>query len=142
MIQDSIRVPYFGRTIKLAGDRDYPDWTVSVYNDEDFPVRQMLESWSNEINSVVSNRMSSDVFPTGYKTTASVVQYGKDGTALVGYLFEGLFPVNVDAMSLSWDAVNQIQTFDVTFAYDLWTPDTSITAVERFDPLLPDEATQ
>jgi hypothetical protein len=140
MIQDSIRVPYFGRSIKYAGDRDFPDWTVSVFNDEDFPVRLLMERWSNEINAMVSNRMSSDVFPTGYKTSAVVTQFGKDGTKLKGYVMEGIFPVNVDAMALSWDAVNQIQTFDVTFAYDLWVPDDTIqTLGPNFNPILPDE---
>jgi hypothetical protein len=127
MIQDAVRVPYFGRTVKYAGDRDYPDWTVSVFNDEDFPVRNLLESWSNKMNQVISNTMTDDVFPTGYKQSAQVIQYGKDGTALKGYILDGAFPINVDAMALSWDSVNQIQTFDVTFSYDLWYPDTTVT---------------
>jgi hypothetical protein len=138
MIQDSIRVPYFGRTLKYVGDRDYPDWTVSVFNDEDFPVRNVLEDWSNRMNAAISNRMAADMFPVAYKSTALVIQYGKDGTALKGYLFEGVFPINVDSMALSWDSVNQVQSFDVTFAYDLWIPDASVTGTAGvFNPTLP-----
>lgn len=137
MIQDAIQVPYFGRTLKYVGDRSYPDWNVSVYNDEDFPVRNVMEDWSNRMNAAISNRMSDDMFPVNYKSTAQVIQYGKDGQALKGYLLEGVFPINVDAMGLSWDAVNQIQTFDVTFAYDLWIPDTTVTTSTSFNPSLP-----
>ena len=30
-----IEVPYFGRKIRLAGDRTFGEWTVVVINDED-----------------------------------------------------------------------------------------------------------
>lgn len=43
-----IEVPYFGRKIRLAGDRTYGTWTVQVLNDEDFLIRNALEEWSNK----------------------------------------------------------------------------------------------
>jgi hypothetical protein len=41
----TIEVPYFGRKIKLAGDRTFPEWTVTVINDEDFLIRNAMEEW-------------------------------------------------------------------------------------------------
>lgn len=123
---DSIPVPYFGRKIKIAGDREFPDWTVTILNDEDFAARVMMESWSNRINTMVSNVMDPTMFPLTYKSTAKVLQYGKQGNVIAAYDFIGIFPVNVDAIPLDWDQTNTIEQFDVTFAYDYWIPDESI----------------
>ena len=35
----SIDIPFRGRILKVAGDRTFDDWTVSVINDEDFKLR-------------------------------------------------------------------------------------------------------
>ena len=51
-------VNYFGRQVKLAGNRTFPDWTVTIMNDEDFLVRDGMESWSNAINGLESNLRS------------------------------------------------------------------------------------
>lgn len=123
---NTIRVPYQGRAVKIAGDREFPDWTVTIMNDEDFPLRVALEKWSNGINYLVSNVMDASLWPLGYKGRAMVTQMGKQGNDLRRYIFNGIFPTNVDAMQLDWDAQNQLQQFDVTFAYDTWEPDTSI----------------
>lgn len=130
---DAIPVPYFGRHIKVAGDRDFPDWTVTVMNDEAFDVRVMLESWSNRINMMVSNVMDPSMFPLVYKSTAKVLQYGKQGNVIRAYDFIGIFPTNVDAIPLDWDQTNTIEQFDVTFAYDYWIPDPSyVTTPDDF----------
>ena len=41
---------YFGREVKLVGNRTFANWTITVINDEDFAIRNALESWSNAIN--------------------------------------------------------------------------------------------
>jgi len=33
-----VPISYFGREIKLAGNRTFEDWSVTVFNDEDFLV--------------------------------------------------------------------------------------------------------
>lgn len=122
---DTIRIPYMGRSIKVVGDREFPDWTVRVMNDEDFPLRVAFEKWSSMMNRLEENRMDPAMFPLGYKSRALVRQYSKAGTddkPLREYVLEGIFPVNVDAMVVDWDAQNQIQEYDVTFAFDYWLP--------------------
>ena len=113
--------PYFGRRIKLAGDRDFGDWSVTVMNDEDFLVRNMFERWSNVMNTLASNLKIAPA--NAYKSNDAVVtQFSKDGSIIRQYSFVGLFPIEVSAMDLSWDSTNTIQTFGVTFAYDYWVP--------------------
>jgi hypothetical protein len=85
----------------------------------------MMESWSNRINTMVSNVMDPSMFPLVYKSTAKVLQYGKQGNVIRAYDFIGIFPTNVDAIPLDWDQTNTIEQFDVTFAYDYWVPDIS-----------------
>lgn len=137
---DSIPVPYFGRKAKFAGDRDFPDWNVTILNDDDFSVRTLMESWSNRMNYFVSNTMDEAMYPTNYKTTAQVIQYNKIGNPIRGYQFVGVFPTNVDAIPLDWDQTNTIEQFDVTFAYDYWIPDSSIlTSADDFTGVSPSD---
>ena len=118
---DPVNVPYFGRQIKLAGDRTFADWTVTVMNDEDYIVRNMFEDWSNKINQFVGNLKLLEA--NAYKNTdATVTQFSKDGSPIREYRFVGIFPTSVSNMALDWDNTNAIQTFDVTFSYDYWVP--------------------
>ena len=117
----SFNIPYFGRQIKLAGNRTYRDWSVTVMNDEDFAARDSFERWHSYINSIQSNL--SAVAPITYKTQANVLQYGKDGTALRQYTFSGLFPTTISSINLDWGDTDKIEEFQVTFQYDYFIID-------------------
>lgn len=120
---ESVDVFYFGRAIKLNGDRIFPDWEITVLNDEDFGVRRQLENWSNMINTHVGNLQTQPAYDAlGYKSTATVTQFGKGGATIAAYQFEGLWPKMVEPMAMDWADTNKIQEFRCTFAYDLWLP--------------------
>lgn len=112
-----IQVPYFGRPLKLAGDRVFGPWTVNIINDEDFLIRNAMEEWSNRINSFQGNfrRLGR------YKSDAEVIQYGKDGGVLRVYTLYGIYPEDVGAITLAWGDTDNIERFPVTFQYDYWT---------------------
>jgi len=110
-------IPYFGRFVKYAGDRTFADWPVTIINDEDFLIRNAMEAWTNAINSHDSNTRA---LPQTYKSNAIITQYSKDGRPLRTYVFEGIHPINVGAISMAWDSTDQIENFDVTFQYDMW----------------------
>ena len=42
----SIDVPFRGRTFKVAGDRTFDTWTITVINDTDFKIRRTMEEWA------------------------------------------------------------------------------------------------
>ena len=44
-----ISVPFRGRTLKIAGDRTFDEWTITVINDTDFAIRSSFERWMNSI---------------------------------------------------------------------------------------------
>lgn len=86
-----IEVPYFGRKVKIAGDRTFAEWTTTVVNDEDFLVRNGIENWMNDINSHAGNvRNFASANDQQYKSTAEVTQYSKTGVPIRVYKFHGL----------------------------------------------------
>ena len=115
-----IDVGYFGRVVKVAGDRTFQDWNVTVINDEDFSVRDTFEAWHNNINTLVSNIKT--VEGNAYTGTGTITQYSKNGDIIKEYEIFDLFPTNLSDMTLNWDSQNQIQEFGVTFAYNYWVP--------------------
>ena len=119
----TIDVQYFGRAVRFAGNRTFADWTVTVLNDEDFALRDAFEAWSNGINTLETNvRIPAANTPAadrGYKTTATVVQYGKAGNKLRTYEFMGIYPTEVPTIGLDWGN-EAIEEFTVAFTYDHW----------------------
>ena len=122
-----ILVPYFGRQIKVAGNRTYDNWTPTIINDEDFVIRNALENWSNAINSFQGNlNTAGGSAPALYKSTAQVTQFSKTGEILRVYNFVGLWPSIVSPIALGWDDEG-IEEYPVTFAYDYWEISGGIT---------------
>jgi hypothetical protein len=118
----SIEIPYFGRKIKVAGERAFADWSVTVMNDEDFAVRSMFETWSNALNRMVSNVRDPNINAENYKTDLEIIQYGKDGSVIRSYQLVGAFPTEIGNIGLDWDSANAVESFSVNFSYDYWIP--------------------
>jgi hypothetical protein len=137
-----IEVPYFGRKVKMAGNRTFENWTVTVMNDEDFLVRNAFELWSSYINSHENNLRDASVIAEqgllGYRTTAVVRHYAKTGVFAGGttsgdasiptrqYTFVNIFPINIGSIELNWETTDAIEEFTVEFAYDYWTVDADV----------------
>lgn len=122
-----IPVYHFGRAVKFAGNRDIGPWSITVYNDEDFRIRNAMEEWSNAMNGFetnVSNFATGD--PNLYKTAATVTQFSKTGLALRTYKFIGIFPTSISAIPLDWGD-ERVEEFTVTFAVDYFYVESSIT---------------
>ena len=121
-----VPVYYFGREMKFAGNRTFTDWTLQILNDEDFVIRNSLESWMNSINSHAGNvRSGAAVNPSNYSVDATVTQYGKSGDILKTYKFVGLFPVDVAAIDLDWSSNDSIEEYSATFAFQYWESTTT-----------------
>lgn len=121
-----IEVGYFGRKLKYAGDRSYEDITITVYNDEDFKVRKAFEVWTNAVTgrgTTVSSFNGGNASGS-YATDGVVIQHSRNsgGSPVTGYKFIGMYPNKLGEIKLDWDADSQIESFDVTFAYQWWEP--------------------
>lgn len=111
-------VYYQGREIKVAGNRTFPEWTVTIINDEDFKVRNGFELWSNAINGHRTNVRNSS-FPNSneYGRDAHIIHLDKSGNALRSYKFIGLWPMDITAIGMDWGTNDVIEEYQVTFAY-------------------------
>ena len=124
----SIEVPYFGRKIKVAGDRTFAEWTVTIINDEDFLIRNAMEQWSNSINSHAGNiREFGSASPLLYKSNAQITQFSKTGVPIREYTFNGMFPTEVSAIEMAWETTDAIEEFTVNFQYDFWEVSGGVT---------------
>jgi len=115
----TVEIPYFGRTIKVAGNRVFPEWTITVINDEDFVIKNQLERWMGRINGHATNLQRARY--NQYAFNADVYQYGKQGNIIKSYTFIDMFPVDISPIDVSWDANDAIEEFSVTFQYQYWT---------------------
>ena len=117
-----VPVYYFGRELKFAGNRTFADWTLQIINDEDFTIRNSIESWMNAINSHAGNvRNSAAKNPSSYTVDATVTQYDKAGNDIQQYYFKNMWPSEIGAIDLSWETNDTIEEYTVTLQYDYWT---------------------
>lgn len=109
---------YFGREVKLAGNRTFADWTVQIINDEDFSIRSAFEQWANAINDPTANlrNPAATVIDGGYGVDAQVTQYAKTGQAIQQYQFVGIWPIDLSPIELDWGQNDSIEEFTVTLA--------------------------
>ena len=108
-----VEVPFRGRVLKVAGERTFDSWTVTVLNDADFRVRTVLEEWMNGISRLTNG--SGEVDPSDYTADASVDQLSRNGDVLRRYNMVGMFPTNVSEIPLSMDTTDTIEEFTVEF---------------------------
>ena len=119
----AINIPFRGRNLKVAGDRTFDIWTITVINDVDFGIRTAFERWMNLINKHEDNAGITN--PTSYQRDMFVRQLGRSGVTgntpssdtqvpvLKQYRFYGTFPTNVSAIDLSYESSDQIEEFTV-----------------------------
>lgn len=118
-----IDVPFRGRNLKIAGDRTFDPWTITVINDTNFKIRNAFERWMNYMNKNEDN--SGELDPTKYQTDMKVYQLAKakvnasnmtsdtNMTILKQYKFYGTFPTAISPIDLSYDSSDTIEEFTV-----------------------------
>ena len=113
-----IDVNFRGRILKIAGDRTFDTWTVTVLNDVDFSIRSAFEKWMNLINKMEDNTGEQD--PAIYQPDAYVHQLDRDGSTLRTYKFHDVFPTQVSQIDLSYGTTDAIEEFTVEFQVQWW----------------------
>lgn len=111
----TIVVPFRGRQLKMAGDRTFAEWTVSIINDTDFAVRNAMERWMNGMNAHSANTGLAN--PVLYETDLKVEQLDRAGESIKEYVFRGSFPVDLSPIDVGYGLTDDIERFTVTFQY-------------------------
>ncbi len=116
MAVGEIAIPFRGRSIYIAGDREFADtWSVTFINDTDFMIRNAMERWSNGINDLANN--TGVIAPADYQSDLTVEQLDRDDSVLKSYIFKSAWPLSVAAIPLASDTTNAIEEFEVTWRY-------------------------
>jgi len=136
-----IDVPFRGRMLKVAGDRTFEPWSVTVVNDGDFRLRKAFETWSRGVNALTENvsqlgygtgdPVSYCVDMTVYqlsrdnqapsKTPTNMNALGEDGMQVIrAYKFFDSWPSAISAIDLSYESNDQVEEFTVEFQYNYY----------------------
>jgi hypothetical protein len=140
----AIEVPYRGRMLKVAGDRTFEPWSVTVINDGKYKLRQAFEIWSRGINAHTENVAQLGYGADGgdaYCVDLTVFQLSRDGKTpnrvppgtntpgvdtgsamdvVRAYKFFDAWPSSLSSIDLSYDANDQIEEFTVEFQYNFF----------------------
>ena len=125
-------VPFRGRQLKVAGDRRFDPWTITVINDGDFKLREACERWANFVIKVSDG--SGTITPSDYFADWVVNQLGRASTPLDTrgdqsgatlpilrrYNMKGCWPSAVSAIDLNYDTQDTIEEFQVTLQVQWW----------------------
>jgi hypothetical protein len=122
-VMNVIEIPFRGRQLKIAGDRTFEPWTVTILNDTDFSIRNAMERWMNGINAHQANTGLTN--PVDYQADLVVEQLDRDGNSLKTYNFRGCFPTNVSEIEVSYETVDAVEEFTVEFQVQYWESGTT-----------------
>ena len=130
----NLEVAFRGRTLKVAGDRTFDPWSITVINDQDFGHYRAFQAWAQNIAQYGDSSGLTD--PSSYMGQATVYQLGRnvasqqgsnspatDSNILAQYKFVDIFPTTVGAIDLSYDTENTIEEFTVDFQVQYWYPE-------------------
>ena len=130
----NVEIPFRGRVLKVAGDRTFDPWTVTVINDQDFGAYRNFQAWAQNIAQYGDS--SGLTNPNDYMGQATVYQLGRnaasqqaaassatDSNILAQYKFVDIFPTTVAAIDLSYDTTDTIEEFTVDFQVQYWYPE-------------------
>ena len=118
-----LEVPFRGRKIKIAGDRTYADWTVTVLNDTNFKLRNAFERWSNGINNMTDNEGLTN--PADYQVDAFLDHLDRNGNTVKSWTLRGAFPLDVQMVQLDYAQATEIEKFTVVLAYQYFESNTT-----------------
>lgn len=112
---------YRGREIKLAGDRTFAPWTITVINDASMNIRRSLEKWMNGINGLYDN--SGYLDPFSYQVDLSVTQLNRNNDDLKTYILRDAMPLDLQPIQLNFNDNDSIEEYQVTFEFQYFETD-------------------
>lgn len=116
---EDITTSYRGRPVHFAGERTFAPWSISVYNDTDFLIRNTMERWQSLILNYTST--NGVLRPSDYQVDMNVHQLDRNDRIIKTYRFFDAYPTSVGSIQLDFDANNQIELFDVEWTYNYFT---------------------
>lgn len=111
-----IPIPFRGRQLKIAGDKTFDPWTVTIINDAKFTIRKDIEIWMSGINNHEDGQGTNE----NYFVDLEIEQIDREQNVLRKYELIGAWPSGLSPISVSFDQENSIEEYTVTFEYQYW----------------------
>lgn len=108
----AVPVAFMGRELKVAGNRTFNDWNITIYSDIGYKLREAFEIWSGAINTHGSNVGHNRI--RSYYRIANVYQLDQMGNKVAEYELRDIWPSNIGEIALAWNNNNQVESFQVT----------------------------
>ena len=133
----SVDVPFRGRILKVAGDRTFEPWTITIQNDSKFLLRTAFETWAAAIQAYNENYTSTTESGNALNDTDDAVGYFADmevhqlsrdiktddnPNILKSYKFYNVFPSSIAAIDLDFGNNDAVEEFTVELQTQYWTP--------------------
>ena len=136
----TVEVPYRGRVLKIAGDRTFEPWTITIMNDKNFKLRDGFEKWTESIQAYSQNVTSAGTNINNYFADMFVTQLDRNASSpttqstsstsqsasgtphapLRAYRFVDVFPTNISAIDLDFGSNDAIEEFTVEMQVQYW----------------------
>ena len=108
---ENMQILYRGRQVNFAGERSFAPWSVAIYNDTTFSIRNAMEKWSDGVmNNAQTNGRTN---PRDYQVDLMVHQLDRNGATVKTYKFHDAYPTTIGAITVDYDSNNQIEIFDL-----------------------------
>ena len=116
-------IQYRGREIKLAGERIFDPWTVTIVNDTNQSLRRPFEQWLDSMNQKDDNR--GNLNPVDYFQDIEIEHLDRNDAVLPGgkYILYDAFPINMSEIALQYAQNDIIEEYTVTFQYQTYEVD-------------------
>lgn len=115
-----INVGYMNRKYKIAGDRTFGQWTITVYADDAQETREQFLEWQGLAQTL--GRESAGATPDIYPQVGYVRRFDRNGNVVKEYEMQEVWPLTVGEVSLDWDNNDEVETFEVTLEVNSWEP--------------------
>jgi len=113
---EDVTVPYPGYSFKMAGNRTYADWTVSLTVDKEASILQQFQDWQNLI---YNPRTHVYTGATTYMQNQMLQLLGPDLYPTKTYTLYRAWPKVLGNIQLDY-ASTELVTMDITFAYQYY----------------------
>jgi|TARA_B100000287_G_scaffold215103_1_gene202891 hypothetical protein len=134
-----VEVPFRGRVLKIAGDRTFEPWTITIQNDTGFVLRNAFEVWLERIQAYNENyttwgsgtNTDDSAGSQNYFADMQVSQLARDARSegadtghktIRKYAFRDVFPSNIAAIDLDFGNNDAIEEFTVELQVQYWEP--------------------
>ena len=126
-----IPVSYQGRVIKFAGERQFAEWSVQVYDvstnatgTTSVDIRTQLEQWIEDCDGANTHKQRFNNAATAMWTVQfDDIDVNESGGGIIPKYNKTMqlyncWPIDISAIDLNYEAADSFAEFTLTFAYD------------------------